>query len=435
MKEVFMRWLVAIPLFMFSVVAFSLSELLRGSLEVLAFDDSSEAYTNPVKRLTLEERAQFERGDVGFEAIFSLGENEFVGLGPRFNNTSCAACHIENGRGLPIYGDAEKLTQGILKLSAFDSTPHPQLGGQFQDQAVAGEQSHGKIAVTWEHKAGTYGDGVTYILRRPVTTVTLADGQPMNDALTSLRIAPPVFGTGLLEAISENDILALADPEDNNGDGIRGRPNWLPQPDGTVRLGRFSWKSNAPDLLVQTAEAFAGDMGIGSPGKADHTGTRDDITLEFLEDVTAYNQLLAVPARRNVYDPQVRRGQEAFITMNCQSCHTPSFTTDDSHKVEALRNKTIYPFTDLLLHDMGPGLADGRPEFSASGQDWRTAPLWGIGLVETVLGDEAYLHDGRAQTLEEAILWHGGEAEGSKEAFRTAPKSVRDELIAFLKSL
>jgi CxxC motif-containing protein (DUF1111 family) len=420
---------------LFSFVCFSSSDLLRGSLEVLAFDSSSEAYTNPVKRLSLEQQLQFEEGDEGFEAVFGMGENELAGLGPRFNNISCESCHIGDGRGLPLYGDTEKLTMGILKLSAADGSLHPEMGGQFQDQAIQGEASHGTIKVDWETLTGSYGDGSSYILRKPVLTVTYIDGQPMTDLLTSMRIAPPVFGVGLLEAIPEDDLLTLADPDDTNGDGIRGRANWLPQTDSTLRLGRFGLKANNPDLLQQTAGAFAGDMGVGNAVETDHAGNEADIDLEFLQDVTAYTQMLAVPARRNIYDAQVRRGQETFMTMNCQGCHTPSFTTGDDHPIEALRNKVIYPFTDLLLHDMGPELADNRPEFSASGQDWRTPPLWGIGLVETVLGDEAYLHDGRAQTLEEAILWHGGEAEASKEAFREAPKSVRDDLIAFLKSL
>ncbi|MGL4608947.1 MAG: di-heme oxidoredictase family protein [Trueperaceae bacterium] len=220
---------------------------------------------------------------------------------------------------------------------------------------------------------------------------------------------------GLLESISEEDILALADPDDENGDGIRGNPNWLPQTNGSLRLGRFGLKANNPDLLEQNAGAFEGDIGVGNPIKADHTGAKDDISLEFLQNVTAYTQMLAVPARHNIYDANVRRGQETFMIMNCQSCHTPSFTTGDKHPTEALRDKTIYPFTDLLLHNMEPELADNRPEFSASGQDWR---LWGIGLVKTVLSDEAYLHNGRARTLEEAILWHGGEAETAKETFR-----------------
>jgi CxxC motif-containing protein (DUF1111 family) len=418
-----------------SVTVFSSSDLFQGSSDVTAFDDSSEAYTNPVGGLTYQEHEQFQRGDEGFEAVFGLESNQLAGLGPRFNNVSCESCHIGDGRGLPIFGDPEKFTQGILKVSSPDGNPHPEIGSQFHDYALAGERPHGRIEVMWEEQTGSYADGSSYSLRRPITNITLSSSQPLQNILTSLRIAPPVFGTGLLEAISDEDILDWADPNDSNGDGIRGRPNWLPSKDGSVRLGRFGLKANNPSLIQQNAAAFAADMGVGSPVEADHTGNTTDISLEFLEDVTAYTQMLAVPARRNIYSEVVQRGQQAFMAMNCQSCHRSSFTTDDTHAVHALRNKTIYPFTDLLLHDMGPGLADSRPEFSASGQDWRTPPLWGIGLVRTVLGDEAYLHDGRARTLEEAILWHGGEAEKSKEAFRNAPNSVRNELIAFLKSL
>lgn len=420
---------------LFSIIAFSSSDLLQGSPEVLAFDDSSAAYSNAVQGLNYTDHEQFQRGDEGFGAVFGSGENQLAGLGPRFNNTSCESCHIGDGRGLPIYGHPELLTQGILKVSMSDGSEYPEIGHQFQDHAIAGEQPHGKIQVAWEEQQGRYTDGSLYSLRRPKITVTFTDGEDIDKMLTSLRIAPPVFGSGLLEAINEDDILALADPQDSNGDGVRGRPNWLPQADNTLRLGRFGLKANNPDLLQQNAGAFAGDMGVGNHIKADHTGNQLDISPAFLHDVTAYTQMLAVPARRGIYDEQIQRGQRVFTEMNCQSCHQPSFTTGNTHPVKALQNKTIYPFTDLLLHDMGPELADNRPEFSASGQDWRTPPLWGIGLVRTVLGDEAYLHDGRARTLEEAILWHGGEGEHAKEAFRNAPKSARDDLIAFLKSL
>lgn len=433
-KEILVRWLVLV-VSICSVTAFSTSDLLQGTSDVMAFDDSSKAYTNPVRGLSYQDHEQFQFGDEGFAAIFGSGEDQLSGLGPRFNNISCESCHIGDGRGLPLYGDPNKLTQGILKVSTSSGSAHPAIGEQFQDQAIVGEQPHGKIEVTWETLTGNYGDGSSYTLRKPITKITLVDGQPLQDMLTSMRIAPPVFGTGLLEAIAADDILALADPEDTNGDGIRGRPNWLPKTDGTMQLGRFGLKANNPDLLQQNAAAFASDMGIGSPIKPDSTGSTTDITLDFLEAVTAYTQMLAVPARRDIYNEAVQRGQQAFMDFNCQSCHTPRFTTGNTHPITALRNKTIYPFTDLLLHDMGPGLADNRPEFSASGQDWRTPPLWGIGLVRTVLGEEVYLHDGRAQTLEEAILWHGGEAEAAKEAFRNAPSSLRNELIAFLKSL
>lgn len=417
-----------------SAAVVAASDPLQPSPEVLTYDVSEEAYTNPVGGLSTEEKRRFHRGDEGFEAEFGA-EGEYPGLGSLYNNVSCESCHVGDGRGLPLYGDPQRRTMGVLKVSLPDGSPVPGIGLQFKDHAVSGHTPHGKVVLEWRRSTGYYGDGSPYTLQAPVLRVELEGGRPLPaGVLTSLRVAPPVFGAGLLEAIPEAAILALADPTDRDGDGIRGRPNWLQTPEGR-RLGRFGLKANNPDLLAQNAGAFAEDMGVGNPAHPDLEGRRDEIGRELLEDVVFYTQALAVPARRNADDPRVRQGEALFARMGCQGCHTPRFVTGDTHPLKALRNKVIYPYTDLLLHDMGPHLADGRPDGSAGGQDWRTPPLWGIGLTAAVLGEERYLHDGRARTLEEAVLWHGGEAFRSKEAFRTAPKDERDALVAFLESL
>lgn len=409
---------------------------VSGVLQIEVQDESSRAYGHPLPNLTPQQEALFARGDAAFNAVFVRAGRLNPGLGPRFNNTSCAGCHVGDGRGLPIFGDVAKHSQGLLRVSLPGGQPVPGVGFQFRDQAVLGFEPDGTLRVEWEEIPGQYGDGTPYRLRKPKLTVTLANGKPLPAQVqTSLRVAPPSFGRGWLEAIPQAEILAQADPNDQDHDGISGRPNWVKDHRGKTRLGRFGLKANTADLLEQTAAAYLNDMGLGNPVFPDENG-KVEISQQTLDIAVFYTQTLAVPARRNLSDPQVRQGEALFVQMGCSSCHTPRFVTGNDHPIAALRNQEIHPYSDLLLHDMGKGLADGRPDGEASGQEWRTPPLWGIGLTRTVLGgDEAYLHDGRARTLEEAILWHGGEAEAAKAAFRTAPTDFRAALLAFLKSL
>jgi CxxC motif-containing protein (DUF1111 family) len=261
-------------------------------------------------------------------------------------------------------------------------------------------------------------------------------------------VAPAVFGVGLLEAVPEAHILAAADPDDTDGDGISGRPNQVADVvNGGTSLGRFGWKANVPSVEQQNAGAFHGDIGITSALFPDEncppeqvacgsalSGGVPELDAAKLDRVTFYTRTLAVPARRDVGQPVTTEGQELFASLGCASCHLPELRTGESD-IAALSNQVIHPYTDLLLHDMGPGLADGRPDGEASGSEWRTAPLWGIGLVDTVNGHTRFLHDGRARNLSEAILWHGGEAQASADAFRASPARARDALIAFLESL
>ncbi|MEL6893918.1 MAG: di-heme oxidoredictase family protein, partial [Actinomycetota bacterium] len=327
-------------------------------------------------------------------------------------------------------------------------------GNKLQDRSVVGVPSEGELVVTYRDVPGEYGDGTPYALRAPDYEIIGNFGELGDDIMISPRLAPQVIGMGLLEAIPEADIRGTADPHDSDGDGISGRPNevWS-SGSSELALGRFGWKAGQPTVLEQSADAFRNDMGITSDLAPDETctgaqtecaaaptGRGDDgeqeVTASRLASVTFYTRTLAVPAGRGSDDPHVQRGAELFDEFNCSACHTPTYTTGPLEEVgvEALSDQVIFPYTDLLLHDMGPGLADDRPEFEADGQEWRTPPLWGIGLIEVVNGELFLLHDGRARTIEEAILWHGGEASAAMEAFRTADADDRAALVAFLES-
>ncbi|MDB9525943.1 di-heme oxidoredictase family protein [Oscillatoria sp. CS-180] len=414
---------------------------------------SSQAFAQPAPNLDEFWDERHAAGDLAFEAAFvTAPANVNPGLGPLFNSSSCVACHFNNGRGLQEKGQrvvrvsqldrAEKTPLPVRQVYADEiiapsanTPPVLGMGTQVQEQGIYGYPPEAIVDVTWQEQPGTYGDGTSYTLRSPQTTLSHWDGSPLPEGVViSNRIAPGVFGLGLLEAVPEATILQAADPEDLNGDGISGRPNrvWDVVQQTDV-LGRFGWKANAPDLLQQSASAYANDMGVTNPLFPAVDGT-EDIDMDILEAATIYVQTLAVPSRTGLNDAQVQQGERLFADANCAACHLSTLRTG-THDIPALTHQTFHPYTDLLLHDMGTELADNRPDFQASGAEWRTPPLWGLGLVQTVLPYSTYLHDGRARTLEEAILWHGGEAEASKEAFRTMDTGDRDAIVAFLESL
>jgi CxxC motif-containing protein (DUF1111 family) len=309
------------------------------------------------------------------------------------------------------------------------------IGNQIQDHATFGIEPEADVTLEWEEVTGTYPDGTPYNLRRPLLTVILPGGEPLgSNILTSVRVPPPVIGLGLLEAIPEEEILAMADPGDEDGDGISGRPNMVwNNITMATEIGRFGHKASMPNLRQQAATAYIEDMGVSSPDLLGNESA-PEIDEETLALTTFYTQTLAVPLRAQTEDPDVPQGENIFFDLGCNLCHASVMETGD-HEVAELRNQVIQPFTDLLLHDMGEGLADHRPDFRANGREWRTAPLWAIGLTVTVLGQQNYLHDGRARTLEEAILWHGGEAENAKDGFMNLPRDERGKLIKFLSSL
>ncbi|MGF1570213.1 MAG: di-heme oxidoredictase family protein [Nodosilinea sp.] len=414
---------------------------------------SSQAYTQPAPNLDAFWADRHAVGDLAFEAAFvTPPANVNPGLGPLFNSSACIGCHINNGRGLPEKGQrvvrvsrlrtdatVEQPAGAVFlaEASAPDANaePVPGIGTQVQEQGVYGYAPEAVVEVTWQEQSGHYGDGTAYSLRSPQLALIRWDGTPLTDSVAiSKRIAPPVFGLGLLEAVPEAEILRLADPEDRNGDGISGRPNlvWDVVQQANV-LGRFGWKANTPTLLQQAASAYANDMGVTNPLFPDPNGS-EDIDQDILKAAAVYVQTLAVPARTAVDDSQVQQGERLFADANCVACHVSEWRTGP-HEIPALVSQTIHPYTDLLLHDLGPDLADNRADFQATGSEWRTSPLWGLGLAQTVLPYSGYLHDGRARTLPEAILWHGGEAAAAKEAFRQMAAEDRAALVAFLRSL
>lgn len=412
--------------------------------DTTVIDRSSNAYSFPAPNLSADDLALHFEGDVAFESTFvSPPAPVNAGLGPLFNNSACTKCHARDGRGLPVAGQGPLGSPMLVRVSlATGAPPVPGaavpvagLGTQLQDHAIYGSLPEVVVAITWTEQAGEYGDGAPFSLRQPAVAITLASGQALpGDVLTSPRIPPPVFGLGLLEAVPDGDIITMADPEDADGDGISGRANlvWDVRR-ATAVVGRFGWKANVPNLLQQAAAAYANDMGVSSPMFPEDDGS-SEIDEHTMTVAAFYTQTLAVPRRGAWDEPEVKRGEVLFRSSGCEACHVETLHTGD-HAISALRDQTLHPYTDLLLHNMGFDLADGRPDFLASGTEWRTAPLWGLGVAQTVLLYSTFLHDGRARSIEEAILWHGGEAEISKETFRTLPASDREALLSFLRSL
>jgi len=326
--------------------------------------------------------------------------------------------------------------------------PHPVYGDQLNDTANPGIAAEGQARIRWQAHVERFADGGEIVLRRPVVEfMELAYGPLGADILISARIAPPVFGLGLLEAVPEAFMRAQAARA--KPDGVRGRVNEVwDAVDRRMVVGRFGWKANVGSLAHQTASALLGDLGITSdlfPAEncsseqaacnAAPSAATPEIDATRLGAVVLYQQLLAVPARRDVGHADVRRGERLFASAGCTSCHLPELRTGNHASPPLLSGQRIQPYTDLLLHDMGDALSDGRPDFSASASEWRTPPLWGIGLSERVNGNAAYLHDGRARTLLEAIMWHGGEAEPAREAVRRMTGEERSALARFLASL
>ena len=420
------------------------AEVPLAGADTTVVDRTSHAYRQPAPNLSATELARHLDGDVAFEAKFvSAPATINPGLGPLFNNNACARCHIGDGRGMPAAGQGSLGSSLLVRTSIGTGEPRVpggsvaagELGTQLHDHAIVGHSPEATVGIHWTDVAGEYGDGEPYALRAPRFEIQLRNGEPLpRNIMTSARIPPPVFGLGLLEAVPEDALRRLSDPDDADGDGVSGRLNMVwDEVHGTTAPGRFGWKANIPSLLQQAAAAYSEDMGVSSPVFPDTDGT-SDIDEHTLGVTVFYTQTLAVPRRERWDDRQVLRGEALFRDVGCAACHADTLQTAD-HEIPALRHQTIHPYTDLLLHNMGFDLADGRPDFLASGTEWRTAPLWGLGLAQTVLPYCGLLHDGRARSVEEAILWHGGEAESSKESFRMLSARERGDLLAFLRSL
>ncbi|CAI8962364.1 di-heme oxidoredictase family protein [Pseudomonas serboccidentalis] len=427
------------------------------------------AFSLPSANLPPSRRVDFSVGNSFFRSPWVIAPSTTTardGLGPLFNTNACQNCHIKDGRGHPPAPDAANAVSMLVRLSIPDSpayakvieqvgvVPEPVYGGQFQDMAVPGVTPEGKVRVEYTPLPIRFKDGTEVELRKPVLQFTQLGYGPMHpDTRFSARVAPPMIGLGLLEAIPQEAILANAAAQAKANNGINGRPNrvWDDELQKTV-IGRFGWKAGQPNLNQQNVHAFSGDMGLTTrlrpfddctdtqtACKQEPNGNGPDgepeVSDNILRLVLFYTRNLAVPARRGVNDEHVLAGKNLFFQAGCQSCHTPQYTTAANAAEPELANQVIRPYSDLLLHDMGDGLADNRTEFQASGRDWRTPPLWGIGLTQAVSGHTQFLHDGRARNLLEAVLWHGGEAQKAQQQVLSFNAEQRAALLAFLNSL
>jgi CxxC motif-containing protein (DUF1111 family) len=431
------------------------SALALSGGEGTVFNDSSDAFAQGMPTLTREERRAFAVGNSFFTQNWVTAPSSTAGrdgLGPLLNAQSCSSCHFKDGRGAPPLTADDPQRGLLLRLSVPGPDGEPvaleNYGDQLQDRSINGVPAEGTMVITYDEVQGTYADGTPYTLLAPSYSIgSPAYGPIPDDVMISPRVAPAVFGVGLLQAVPEATITAAVDPDDSDGDGISGRPNHAPDESGEMVLGRFGWKANVATVNQQNTNAFQGDIGITSTLRPDQectaaeaachdapTGGAPEIDDQKVQRVEFYTRTLAVPARRDVSEPAAVQGEKLFTSIGCSSCHTPEMQTGDSD-ITALRDQTIRPYTDLLLHDMGQGLADDRPDGDATGTEWRTAPLWGIGLVETVNGHTRFMHDGRARDLTEAVLWHGGEAADAQNRFRQLSAAERAALISFLESL
>ncbi|MCX7646847.1 MAG: c-type cytochrome [Rhodobacteraceae bacterium] len=441
--------------------------------------ETADAFSQPSASLSFAQEMDFKLGNGLFRKLWVSAPSSTQasdGLGPLYNARACQNCHVKDGRGvLPASGgkavglflrisvpapDDAAMTAIEAYLAALDGTvprdrPHPVYGDQLQNFSTAGQRAEAEPAVTWAEEPVTLAGGEVVRLRRPTWRAEAPGFGPLGpEAMLSPRLAPQMIGLGLLEAIPAAEILAREDPQDADGDGISGRANIVWSEEfGQPMLGRFGWKAGAPTVRAQSAGAFAGDMGLSTwlhpepwgdctAAQADCRAAPDgageegvEVDRASLDLVAFYARNLGVPARRGVEDPEVLRGKALFHRAQCAACHTPKHVTHRLADRPEHSFQLIWPYTDLLLHDMGEGLADHRPEGRATGREWRTPPLWGIGLTAQVSGRAAFLHDGRARSLAEAILWHGGEGQGARDAFAAMPPEDRAALIRFLESL
>lgn len=417
---------------------------------------NKKAFSHPVKGLNYEEEDQFVLGKSFFRIPWVEAPSATTardGLGPLFNANTCVHCHPGNGAGVAVNEKGEMHRSYLLRLSHKNGTdnkllkthgfvPDSTYGAQLSKNGNQKVPAEAKVSVTYEEINGTYPDGTRYQLRKPHYAVTDPAYGPFDkQTIFAGRIGSALIGLGLLEEIPEKDILANQDIDDRNGDGISGKANYAFNPEtNQTELGRFTWKASAATVKHQSAAAAHNDMGLSNPLFPSHNCTNKqeaclkesqkgrhvfDLPEERLDAIAFYLKNLAVPLQRELQKHQ--EGEKLFERLNCTACHTPEFKLSNGTK--------IHPFSDLLLHDMGEELSDGRSEFLANGNEWRTPPMWGIGLYEKVSGEANFLHDGRARSIEEAILWHGGEAQRSKEAFMALDKPSREKLLLFLKSI
>ncbi|WP_339723388.1 di-heme oxidoredictase family protein [uncultured Paraglaciecola sp.] len=397
------------------------------------------------------------------------------GLGPLFNTRSCISCHSSGGKGPAPKEGISKPSALVIRFGSdeLSSFSDPVYGAQLQPRAIAVTHSsiqpellgEAQLDLRYQQLSGKYADGTTYTLHQPNYQLTdLAYGDLDKRTKLSPRFSPVIYGLGLLDAISEQDLIDQEDINDNNQDGISAKYNRVPitpsnhntaafhgSVSKAIGIGRFGHKAKQPSLHQQVAAAFRDDIGITNSSfvsepcsivqlnchAAASLGGHQSVEIpdKLLDLVTRFNQLIAVPPARNLNSVKVQQGRNLFYKLGCESCHTASYTTDPAYPHPNLANQLIWPYTDLALHDMGEGLADGVNEFDAKGQEWRTPPLWGIGARKNIRSENLFLHDGRAKTVAEAILWHGGEAHTSQQSFIQLDQAQRNALLAFLDAI
>jgi CxxC motif-containing protein (DUF1111 family) len=430
-------------------------EFLTGSLGVNA--TSGEAFGFEILGLTEIQQVSFGTGNSLFSQNWVSSPASTTardGLGPTFNARACANCHFKDGRGSPLV-NGQNSSGFLMRISLpgqdmnGNAIPVPNYGAQIQDRSNFGIPFEAKVNVSYETISGSYADGTTYELRNPTYTFTEQQYGTLSGVETSPRIGTQTIGLGLIDALPDSEILKFVDEFDTNNDGISGRANYAYDIESnSQKLGKYGWKANVATLKQQVASAFHGDMGLTSSLFTENNcpepqqdcfdapnGGELEVSDTQLERVTFYQATLAVPNRRNFQEESVLKGKVLFNEVNCISCHATNQKTASSEFTPLLNDVRIRPYSDFLLHDMGEALADNRSDFLATGQEWRTQPLWGIGLIDAVNNHTFLLHDGRARNIEEAILWHGGEAENSTIAFKNLSAENRQNVLNFINSL
>jgi CxxC motif-containing protein (DUF1111 family) len=449
---------------LYCTVAQSQAPYSGGSTTI--FNTSVKAYSLPAKNLSYLKRQEFFIGKSFFRNSWLIAPSSTRardGLGPLFNTNTCHSCHVNDGRGLPYVGD-KPMNPMLVRLSVNSDSggeddPHltrhgfisePSYGSQIQNRAIPGVPAEANVKLKWSEEKFDFPDGTSVLLRKPQIILSkLAYGELHENVALSARIAPAMIGLGLLEAIPESTLREIADNQNRKDNGVSGKLNmvWDQRLQKTVP-GRFGWKAAMPSVEQQVASAFLSDLGITSRMFPETvctkkqakclsapSGGNPELADEFLDFITSYSKTLAVPARRNIWDKHVVLGEQYFRDAGCNQCHVETIKTGTDKNFPELSLQEIHPYTDLLLHDMGEGLADYARKFLAAGVEWRTPPLWGIGLLKTVNGHTDLLHDGRARNIEEAILWHQGEAEASRDHYVDMPVEQRQQLVKFINSL
>jgi len=424
--------------------------------EISVKRENREAFAAPIPALSLSKMRLFTGGRHLFRRSWTVAPSSVKsldGLGPVFNRVSCSGCHVKDGRGKPPEDGSSKFRSMVIKLGIIKNdklSPDPNYGFQLNDKSILGVSFEGKAKIYYKEKIVFFDDGLSVSLSVPnYLFSSLSFGPLHKETKHSGRVAPSVFGLGLIEAISETDILKNADPEDINSDGISGRPHYIIDiVSETKKIGKFGWKATRATLLHHIAGAASQDMGLTSslfPNQncmkiqidcsKQISGGNPEISDEQLNRLLVYMQTLAPPRQRKPNDKAVSKGNDLFQKIGCINCHTPSYKTGAHINHPELSNKIIKPYSDFLLHDMGHELDDHLREGQAKSAEWKTPPLWGIGLIKKVNKHTRFLHDGRAKNIEEAIIWHGGEAEKAKNNYLKLNKKERDNLLKFLNSL